>query len=579
MRPVVLEAAEGVRGLLHLPGAGVPGSGVGVVLVGPVGWDDQGSYRPRKVWAQALADAGHAALRIDLPGTGDSGGGPRDPDRLGAWTAAVTEAARWLREEAGAARVALVGMAAGGAVGLHAVAEGAAIEDVVLWGVPARGRSLVRELKAFGRLEASQTGEDPAAWPEGELRGGGFLVAAETVAALGALALPEAGASPSRALLLGRDGAGPDEGLRAGLEAGGAAVETDPGHGWGATVAPPQQAVPPEAVIARVGAFLAAAAPGGGFREPASGALRLDGVRERTLSFEVDGVAMVGVLAEPVDGPGAEGVVVLLNAGAIRRIGPNRLWVEAARRCAAAGVPALRLDVEGIGDAGGDASPYASDEALYIPRLTRQVVESLDVLAAEGLSPRFLLTGLCSGAYWSLHAALEDERVRTAVLLNPRVVFWDSEAAPRYELHRALRVFSRDGLRRLRTASHPVRRLGSLLRWLVTSTMRMPGRRLGRRASRPTDTLYDELQRLQQRGQRVIFAFAGGDEPLRDELDRENAWGQLEALGVARHPLPMIDHTLKGLEAQAAALDLLDRAVRETFGVPVGAPEGDKLDG
>lgn len=565
MKPVVLAVAEGVRGYLHLPDEGVAPSGVGVLLLGPLGWDDQGSYRPRRVWADVLAGQGHAALRIDLPGTGNSGGGPRDCDRLAAWTATVREAVRWLRDEIGARRVAVIGLGAGGMIALHA---GVSVEDLVLWGVPARGRTVVRELKAFGRLEAPQTGEDLALVPDGELRAGGHVMTAQTAEALAVLEPGAPGGSRAqRALLLGRDGHGPDAALREALEVAGVAVQVDPGNGWGATVAAPQEAAPPEPVFELVGAFLAAQAPKSGYVEPEHGAveLRIGDLRETVVSVDVDGTELVGILTEPADGPRADGVAVLLNAGAIRHIGPNRMWVEAARRWAAQGVPSLRLDVEGVGDAGGGTSPYADDADLYIPGLTRQVLVALDALQARGLPPRFLLAGVCSGAYWSLHAALADERVRTAVLLNPRLFFWDPHAEPRYELHRLLSVLSRDGLARLWRADRRLRRLLALLRWLVAAPLRLRAR-----PSRPdgADPLDQALQRLQERGQRLVIAFSQGDEPLRDELDRERRWTELDTRGVQRHRLPLISHTLKGLEAQAAAHAVLDASVRETFDLP-----------
>ena len=42
--------------------------------------------------------------------------------------------------------------------------------------------------------------------------------------------------------------------------------------------------------------------------------------------------------------------VVLLNAGIIHRIGPNRLYVQLARRLASRGHAVLRFDLAGIGD-------------------------------------------------------------------------------------------------------------------------------------------------------------------------------------------------------------------------------------
>ena len=111
--------------------------------------------------------------------------------------------------------------------------------------------------------------------------------------------------------------------------------------------------------------------------------------------------------------------MVLLNAGAVRRTGPSRMWVECARRWAADGLTILRLDVEGIGDSDGATTPYVKDDSLYVPELVPQVQSAIDFLQARTEGERFILGGLCAGAYWSFHAALRDPRVSAILMLNP----------------------------------------------------------------------------------------------------------------------------------------------------------------
>src|SRR5205085_341196 len=152
-----------------------------------------------------------------------------------------------------------------------------------------------------------------------------------------------------------------------------------------------------------------------------------DGIRakETPIAIEQPFGSLFGILSEPLGTPRDALTAVLLNPGAHRRIGQGRMWVEAGRRWAARGVPTLRLDLEGIGDADGEATRFQDMGALYTPELVRQVLAALGALDARGLGSSYVLAGLCSGAFWAFHAALEDERVTAAFMLNPQTLFWN----------------------------------------------------------------------------------------------------------------------------------------------------------
>jgi pimeloyl-ACP methyl ester carboxylesterase len=580
-RPLYIRGGgEAVFGFFHAPAPGTR-AGSPVLIAPPFGWDEICSYRSRREWALELARSGHPVLRIDLPGSGDSGGSPRDPGQLASWSAAVHSAASWLATSTEADGVAAVGIGLGGLVLCRAIAEDAPIRELVLWAVPGRGRSLLRELRVFASLEESPGGAvpdnepGPPPLPDGFVWAGGFVLSDETARDLerldvGALELT---GRLDRALLLDRDGVSVDERLSAHLERSGADVSAAGGNGYGGMMAQPHQARAPREVFALVATWLAAenapalpARQAPPTRAPARESEEVElsiagsAIRERPFTVAHARAELFGILTEPVHGPRAPIGAVLLNAGAIRRVGPNRMWVEAARRWAARGVPTLRLDLEGIGDASGDQQRLAELAELYTPALVDQVCSALDALQESGVASRFVLGGLCSGAYWSFHAALRDRRVAAAFMLNPQALFWDESL----EASRALRrgVLRSSSWRKLMRGQVPLDRIGDLAR---RAPVALPRRAFARRSARRRgeSELADALDALREADKRLRFIFSG-NEPLCEELELEGYLASLDRWPNASVEfIPGQVHTLRPVQAQVGAHEALDRSLAE----------------
>ncbi|MGB9182849.1 MAG: hypothetical protein WCB67_02205 [Solirubrobacteraceae bacterium] len=570
----------------HPPAA--PARGPAVLICPPFGWEEVCSYRSLRWWAQQLASEGYGALRLTLPSTGDSAGDARDPDRLGAWLAAVTTAATWLRAEPGATRVVALGIGLGGLLADLAAAGGAPIDDLVLWGVPPRGRTQVRQLRALSMLERSLFFEDlesPAPLPSDELEAGGFLLDAETLTALDALDLTklERPAVPGRrALLLERDGLAVNPELAAGLERAGLEVTTGPGAGFAQMTSHPQLSSPPLEVIGRVMDWLAAGPGGAGVAMPAGDAPRALAsaeipvrpaltVRETPVAIPHPGGDLPAILTEPLSAPEHGLAVLLLNAGAVRRIGPNRSWVEASRRWATMGVPTLRVDVEGVGDAPGEEGRYRDDGAMYDPSLYEHIFSAMDFLQARGTGQRFVLTGLCASANWSLHCALRDERISGLMLINLRAVIWDPGLNPARDL-RALvsEPLSLSRIRRVATAP----RVKALIRWLIKAPFRrlrslVAGDLKGAPGEGQAQAL---LEVIVNSGRRVLLLFSER-EPVYEELLRSGRSQELSAApNVSLERIPVRDHTLRPVWAQGELHAALDRALAREPGITLSAP-------
>ena len=123
---------------------------------------------------------------------------------------------------------------------------------------------------------------------------------------------------------------------------------------------------------------------------------------------------LVGVLSMPAAPAPREPAVIILNAGLVHHVGPNRWSVRLARRLAGDGHLAARFDHSGIGD-----SDPRRDTLTFEQRSLQEVREVMDDLQQRHSVRSFVLLGLCSGAKTALQAAQVDDRVAGAVMVNP----------------------------------------------------------------------------------------------------------------------------------------------------------------
>jgi hypothetical protein len=277
------------------------------------------------------------------------------------------------------------------------------------------------------------------------------------------------------------------------------------------------------------------------------------------------------VLTEPVTAPQHGLCVLLLNAGAVRRIGPNRTWVEASRRWAASGVPTLRVDVEGVGDSPGEEGLYRDDGAMYDPSLYAHVFAAMDFLQARGTAQRFVLAGLCASANWSVHCALRDERVSGLMLINLRAVIWDEGLGPARDFHALFsEPLSLARVRRVATAE----RVMALLRWLIAAPVRrvralVTGDVHGAPDDRDAQAL---LEAIVNSGRRVLLLFSER-EPVYDELVRSGSTQWLSTTpNVSLERIAVRDHTLRPVWAQGELHAALDRALAREPGITLQVP-------
>lgn len=569
---------------LHTP-SGVS-TGSAVVLVPPFGWEAMAAARNLRGWARRLAAAGHPTVRFHLPGQGDSQGDPLDQD-LHSWAAALTDVVGHTRAATGCSRLTVVGLGLGGLIALQAVDGGCPVDDLVLWSTPVRGRLLLRELRAFAAM-TSDPGEPlmihgtstPPTTPHAggadsvdhERAGPGLGTGAAGAAGAGAAEVGDdevlwvhgypltpgarrqvqeldAGTlrlgSVQRALVLGRGTLPHDKRLVAALTAQGVEASGEPGLGFDELTVEPRISTLPVETVARVQRWLLPGTPG-----PA-GTWPVTSTGERELRIGASSAVVT-------EAPEAVLTAVFVGAGATPRPGPNRLWAEAARRWRDWGVASVRVDLEGIGEAGGADEWPTGPEGFYAAGYRQQVSEVLDAAVAEGLPARFVVVGLCSGGYWAGQAALTDERVVAAALLNPPTLVWPPPMQPLGPRERLRHLTSRQTWRPLLV--DPVARrdaLGRARRTLRLRADRVLGAPEVGSKREPADTA-QVLAALEHKGAHVTLGLSPGEDLLPD----------VQALppgGVAVVRLlegPGGAHTLSPAVLRAQAEQLLDEVAR-----------------
>lgn len=123
---------------------------------------------------------------------------------------------------------------------------------------------------------------------------------------------------------------------------------------------------------------------------------------------------LLGVITQPALGPNKRlPAVILLNAGLIHRIGPNRLYVKMARALKELGLTSLRFDISGIGD-----SKNSTQDLDFTSNAVQNLKEAMNYLTSSKGINRFIVLGICSGADIAFRACIEDERIIATIPIN-----------------------------------------------------------------------------------------------------------------------------------------------------------------
>ncbi len=587
-------------GWLHNVGRAPAAASLGLVICSPFGDEAIRTHRTIRHLAEEAARMGVPALRFDYDGTGDSAGNDLDPERVREWLGSIRFAAQSLQQWTGVERVCFAGIRLGALLAALAAHEpDAGTAGLIAIAPVVSGRAYLRELRLLRRaIEARRNivhAED-----DGVLETAGFLLSAPTQAALSAIDLTRLEqAPPARVLVLDRAELAADERWPQHLRNGGARVDYERVAGYSEMMLDAHDGVVPDAIVAAALRWLkdlagepVQGAPGKAHSAPhrrhatlppvagtdpligneagrpiVEWAVQLPGP-ERLFAIVS---APEGI--QPRQGPSGLKAVLLVNAGAVHRIGPCRLYVALARHLAQQGCIAMRVDIAGIGDSPPRAG--SAENVVYTAHAVDDIAIAVEYLRREWSAGEIYSVGLCSGAYHSLKAAVARQHLRGIVAINPLTFFWKEGMSLDYPEHRVAQDIMRyrnnarslSSWRKLLSGRVDVLALTNVLARTALTKLLKPvwaAARLLRISLR--EDLPSELLRVAHAGIDLQFIFAATDPGV--EMLREKGGATLERLRVrGRLGVELIagaDHTFTDLAPRKQLAALLARKLGES---------------
>jgi alpha/beta superfamily hydrolase len=584
-------------GWLH-PGTA---TSVGLVICSPFGDEAVRAHRSTYHLAAAASDAGIPALRFDYDGTGDSAGHDLEPNRVGQWLASIHSAADFLRAQTGVTQVCFLGIRLGATLATLAAGERNDVAGLIALAPVVSGKAYVRELRLLQRAIDSKRGI-VAGDSDGTLETAGFLLAESTQNSLAGIDLLRTGKRPApRVLVLERAEMPTAEKWAQKLREWDTLVDYSPMSGYAEMMLDNHESIVPQGIVAAATHWLRHLPTHPHTDTPAGAGTALDSVtliapavadpmlteprqtpvQEHAVRFG-DCNRLFGIVTTPKDKSevvsGGE-AVLLLNAGAVPHIGPSRMYVTFARHLAQLGYTVLRMDIASIGDS--PPHPGQPEIDVYSPYALQDIAAAIEYLRSHWHARAVISTGICSGAYHSLKAAVAQYPLAQVILINPLTFFWKPGMSLRYPEYRVAQDIQRyrktaltlASWKKLVTGRVDLLNLVGVLTRSASARLGGPIRALARLAGRPlADDLPTELRTVLKGSIDLQFVFSAQDPGL--ELLRTQGGARVRSMQergqISVSLVEGANHTFTDLLKRRILLQLLVEKVRARRG-PVGA--------
>jgi uncharacterized protein len=217
---------------------------------------------------------------------------------------------------------------------------------------------------------------------------------------------------------------------------------------------------------------------------------------EYPVFLRAGGEELFAIVTEPTGEPNQLALIMLAGGNVVGGTGRNRMWVRLARRVAARGYHALRLDYHGIGESTGEIESFEPDRPFVDDLLA-------GVRCLEGRGVREIaVAGWCFGARTALASADQIPGLRGLALINAPV---RDTRTTSYYLRKALTADALRGFLDARSRRRYRRMAGAKLRAAARSRPLAPARRAAAKGVSPLFS--DPLDKLAARGVPVLIAF------------------------------------------------------------------------
>jgi len=255
---------------------------------------------------------------------------------------------------------------------------------------------------------------------------------------------------------------------------------------------------------------------------------------------------LVGILHSP-DGEANGAGVAFLHGWTGYRVGPHRIFVEAARRLAAAGYHALTFDFRGRGDSDG------AHEATTLDQMIEDALAARRLLLEQPGVKRTYWCGLCSGGNVALGAASLEKGVDGLILWSTPL-FAPFKTGKQEVRRRG--IFLADYARKLFRRETYAKLFRGQIRFGLISRI-LFGRRCAPKAARnPKDSVRDIMGELRGYRGRALFIYGSRDDEAVGAPEFYAAYCRDNAIPAAFHTIEGANHSFYSVAWQNEVIEL-----------------------